>query len=414
MTLRRNSRDAAALIVGTIVSGLAAYAYVMVGTQVFGARDFAPISIVWTVWTFSVAAITFPLQHWVIREIEAGREGQVAANLRFIYVSTVVAALGLMLVTRLVDDRLLRVDGWGYPAIIALVTLGTAVAGVGRGLLAGRRRFVAAGMFIGAENVVRLLAGAIVVWVWPDAIIWFGAALVLGPLVVVFWSGALRPAVRSDGEVARPHIIATAGAGNLVAQAILVGAPVVVTVLGGTRTAITSTFVVLALFRAPYVVALGLLVRVTGPLTRLVEQARLGALRRVVGAAVIATVATSALMAVAGLLVGADLTRVVFGDSIVLERAQAGAAAAGNGIALGALFLTTVLLTRDDGRGLTLAWAGALGAGIVATSLWPGSAVDRALAGFVVAEIGALGMTAWRSARADNTRLLRSANSPLS
>ena len=36
----------------------------------FGPEGFAPISVLWSIWAMSVAVITFPVQHWVIRTIE--------------------------------------------------------------------------------------------------------------------------------------------------------------------------------------------------------------------------------------------------------------------------------------------------------------------------------------------------------
>ena len=65
------SRDTSALLVSTPVSGLLAYGYVAIGTRTYGAAPFAPVSVFWTIWAMASAVVAFPVQHWVIRTIEA-------------------------------------------------------------------------------------------------------------------------------------------------------------------------------------------------------------------------------------------------------------------------------------------------------------------------------------------------------
>ena len=68
------------LAAGSVVSGLLAYVLFALVTRGLGAEVAAPVSVLWTLWTFAAAALTFPLQHWITRSVVAGHE--VATSLR--------------------------------------------------------------------------------------------------------------------------------------------------------------------------------------------------------------------------------------------------------------------------------------------------------------------------------------------
>ncbi len=63
------------------------------------------------------------------------------------------------------------------------------------------------------------------------------------------------------------RFLSGASSGQLLAQATLTGGPVLVAVIGGAPSAVTALFAGLALFRAPYTIALGLVSPLTGRLT---------------------------------------------------------------------------------------------------------------------------------------------------
>ena len=72
-------RAPVALAAGSVVSGLLAYVLFALLTRGLGAEAAAPVSVLWTQWTFAAAALTFPLQHWVTRSMVAGHAGDVRA-----------------------------------------------------------------------------------------------------------------------------------------------------------------------------------------------------------------------------------------------------------------------------------------------------------------------------------------------
>ena len=92
----------------------------------------------------------------------------------------------------------------------------------------------------------------------------YGAAIVTGILVVLAWPvGAAASRARPPADVSPLAFLGNVAGGTVIAQSVLTGGPVVLSLVGGTRHEVTSLFTALALFRAPYIVALGLAIRVT-------------------------------------------------------------------------------------------------------------------------------------------------------
>ncbi len=156
--------DSTALLTGTAVSGLLAYAYVVLGTRTYGAVEFAPISVLWTIWAMSAAVITFPVQHWVIRTIEAdGTDGTVRAVRPLILAAAVLLSTTIGVLAWLARSTLFSDSGALYPVLAATIPLGSVMVGLTRGTLAARRRFTAAAAAFATENLIRAVAAVIVV-----------------------------------------------------------------------------------------------------------------------------------------------------------------------------------------------------------------------------------------------------------
>ncbi len=92
------------------------------------------------------------------------------------------------------------------------------------------------------------------------------------------WPGptALRFEGPAPADVSPLAFLGNVAGGTVIAQSVLTGGPVVLSLVGGTRAEVTSLFTALALFRAPYIVALGLAIRVTAHLTDLAAAGTVG------------------------------------------------------------------------------------------------------------------------------------------
>lgn len=389
---RRVTGESGALLAGSVVNGVFAYVFVAIGTRSVGAEGFAPVAVLWAFWALSAAVLTFPLQHWVIRQMAVdGHAGGVrsAAPRILGWIASVVVVLTL--VAAVFRSPLFGAGSspW-WPVLVAGTAAGSGYLGMVRGVLAGSGRYGAAAIVIGGENVVRVGAVLVAVAVTPHPV-GLGVALLTGPLVAV-----ARPTVlglRSESPASRPPggLLGSAGMSLLLSQVILNGGPPLLAALGGTETEVTAFFAALALFRAPYLLALGLTVRITAPLTRLVEERRFDALARLVRLGTAAALGAAAVAAGAAWAAGPRVIRLLFGEGTDPSAGVAAGVAAGCTLALAGLGLTVVLIARAGSAALTGAWmAAAVSGGAVLLLAGGSAAIERVVLAFVAAELVAV------------------------
>ena len=382
------SRGATALALGSAVSGLLAYVFFALVTRALGAEAAAPVAVLWTYWSFAAAALTFPLQHWTVRAVvAAGGEGPVRKAVPPIAALTLAIALLAGAVTWLARDTLFHRDGWSFPLLVVAVTLGSAFLGVVRGMLTVRDRLAAVGMVIVAENAVRCVIAAVLMASDVTESRYYGLALAVGGVVGFAWPSVLR--VGRTGRTDQPWLAFLAGAsgGQVISQTVLTGGPVVLALLCGTPAQVTGLFVALALFRAPYTLALGVVSPATGVLTRLVVAEQHGAIRRVLAAIVGVTALGAGLAAVVGWFLGPDLLRLVFGSSIEVSAMVCLLTAVGSALSIGTLLLSLVAMAHDRSHTTLRSWLLAALAAAVTLVVGPGEPLTTVTVAFLVAQL---------------------------
>lgn len=379
-------RDTTTLAVASLASGGLAYLVFAMTTRALGAEHAAPVSVLWTYWGLAGAAITFPIQHWVTRDV-AAHDGFNGVRAMLPVLAGVVGAAAVATAggSWLLRDTLFGRDGVTFPLLVAAVTLGSALMGVLRGGLGARRQFRSLGATLLAENGLRC-AGVLVLMVLgvtdPGA---YGIAIAAGHLAALGWPSALRlPRTGTTGAGALGLLLGTAG-GQLLAQLALTGGPVVLALIGGAPVEVTALFVGLAVYRAPYLVALGVVPRLTGRLTTLVVGGRTTALHRFQVLLAGGTVLAAAAAVPFGLWVGPPLLRLVFGDDVVLDRGVSAMLASGSVLAVANLVATVLCVAGARSRTSTAAWLTgvALATPVLLTDL---AADARIAAGFLVVE----------------------------
>ena len=400
---RTSRRPATALALGSVVSGLLAYVLFAMITRGLGAEAAAPVSVLWTQWAFAGAAFTFPLQHWITRSVGAGHEGDVRRAAARVSLLVLAAALLLGFLSWLVRDQLFHRDDAWFPVMVVLVTLGSAAVGVVRGGLGGRGRFEAVAWSLVAENGLRcLLVGGLLLLGVHNPVA-HGLCLVAGSLVVVLWPDALRFTVDGAGQSRPFAFLGGAATGQLISQTVLTGGPVLLALLGGSAREVTAMFAALALFRAPYMVALGSVPQLTLRVTRHAVAGEYDVLRSLLRGLGLVAVVAVALAGVLGALLGPEVLHLVFGASVDVASGQSAVLAVGCTIAVANLALMVSALAQDRPAGVAGAWGlavlvGAVGVVVLSSE----SPAVRSSAGFVVAEVAAtvvLGILAVRTLR---------------
>lgn len=387
------SRDTTALAVASLGAGGLAYLVFALTTRALGAEQAAPVSVLWTFWGLAGAAVTFPIQHWVTREVAAasgfaGVRARVPVLVGFVALAVLVAGTGALLLREDLFGR----HGTSFAGLVVVVTLGSAVMGLLRGGLAARGRFRSLAATLLAENGLRCAGVASLMLLEVSDPAAYGAAIAAGHLVALCWPTALTlPRTGHDDAPTGTGVLLGAAGGQLLAQLVLTGAPVVLALLGGAPAEVTALFVAMAVYRAPYLVALGVVPQLTGRLTALVVEGRAATLRRFrVLLALVSALAAAASVPV-GLWVGPPLVRVVFGEDVVLDRSVSTLVAAGSVLAVANLVASVLAIAHARSRATTAAWL----AGVVLATpvLLSGLARDERIAAwFLVVEAVALGV----------------------
>ncbi|HEV7875357.1 MAG TPA: hypothetical protein VGP00_01680 [Nocardioides sp.] len=395
-------RHTSALAAGAALSGVLAYVFFALVTHALGSVRAAPVSVLWAYWSFAGAALTFPLQHWISRSVAAHHgERSVREALRGVLLVCLAVAVLAGGAAWLARDLLFHSGRVWFPVLVAAVTLGSAVMGIVRGVQTARGQFAAVGAGLVAENAVRCLAAAVLLVAGVRDPVAYGLCLLAGYLAVLAWPSSFRLGRTGSprGEESPLTFLGGAAGGQLIGQAVLTGGPVVLALAGGSAADITALFAGLALFRAPYQLALGLVSQLTGRFTWLVLARRDDVLRRIRLWLVGLTLAAAAGAALVGAVAGPPLLRLVFGADVTLPSRLTLVLAVASTFAMANLVVTLVVLAHGRTPALIRAWALALVPGVLWFLAAGLPALDRTCWAFLVVEAAAFGLLLVEEAR---------------
>ncbi len=385
------------IVVGSLVAGLAAYGYQFLGGHSLGAEAFAPIGALLTAHFLAFVIILLPIEQLVIRRITLGASGWVVP-LRAVAL-TVSAAVAGAIVVWLSADGYFEGDTSFVWFVVGTVTFHFFFA-VGRGYLAGYRRFRAYGQVSAAASLLRL-ALAIGVVMLGATVQGFAWAQVLGPLVIFLWRPFKLPARRaagSRGELAEEHIDAMGERGLLsglvlssaASQALLLSGPLVAGALGASDVQFSITFATLLIARAPITLGYNLIARVLPTFTEMAATGQERELRSWARGLGIAGVALAVVAGFLGALIGPTLVAIAFGQDFRPTSLVAGLAAAGVVLAASGLFIGQVLVARSQPARLAVAWALALVAAGAVLVLPIDDPILHVTVSFLIGEVVAL------------------------
>ncbi|HHC09333.1 MAG TPA: hypothetical protein ENK55_11545, partial [Actinobacteria bacterium] len=273
---------------------------------------------------------------------------------------------------------------------------------VGRGYLAGYRRFREYGIASGGASLLRLaLAVGIVAVVARPTASEFAWAHVLGPLVIFAlrpFRRPDRPATGSRGRLAAEEIAAVDERGLLTglvlssaaSQALLLAGPLVAGGLGATAAEFSILYATLLLARAPLTFGYNLLARVLPPFTEMAARGERNELRAWARGLGIAGTLLGVVAAGLGWLAGPGIVAVAFRPEFRPEPLVAALSAAGVVFAGAGLFVGQVLVARGRANRLAASWLVAVVAAGATLFLPVGGPVLRVVVAFVVGEAVAL------------------------
>lgn len=380
------------MVTGSLIGAVGAYLFQVYGGRALGPDAFAPIGILWTAFFILATVLLVPVEQYVTREVASGRKALPHDLIPASAMIGIGAVLGGGFVAFTLDD-LFEGDPQ-YIAQIALLMAGYGLLFVGKGVLAGSRRFADVGWVLIIETVVRLMAGVAAVLLFANATS-LGWAMVLGGFSVL----ALRWWRRDTGEGMDRHDPAAGflggyAGGTAASQVLLAAAPIAVAAFGGSPALISIVFVTFTLFRAPLTLIFALQGRILPYLVGLAREANYDKLTRIAKLVVGVGALLAILGGIVGWLVGPEVVSILFGEEFAPSATVAGFAAAGVMAAAAAQVASQVLVAEGRTTRLSLAWLGGLVVGVVALLLI-GTAPDvRVATAFVIGEASALALMA--------------------
>ncbi len=381
------------LLAGTFFGAVAAYLFQAFGNRTLGEAAFAPIAQLWTVFFILVTVALIPLEQYVTREASRGRR-VLRDDIKVIAVTALGTATVGGVVALVFLDSLFAGDGL-FVLFLFLLPIGYATLTVGKGVLAGHRRFGLMGWVLFWEGAVRLLAALVLIAIATGArsLAW---AMVLAPFAALatrYW--------RFDTETAVVETTKASGflgayvAGSGASQLLLAGAPLAIAMLGGPPELVSTVFLTFTLFRGPLTLIYSLQGRILPFLVKIAEDG--GGFRTITTRIVGGGLALAALGGLVGWLIGPEVVDVLFHatpDRLVAALAAAGVVAASTTQVSG-----QVLVALGGTGRLATAWVSGLLAALVVLPL-VGLTPDRSVAvAFLSGELVALTVAAWMSVR---------------
>lgn len=380
------------IVLGSLVAGLGAYAYQIIGGRSLGEERFAPIGVLLTAHFLAFVIVLMPIEQFVIRRLTVGRRGWVVP-LRAIalVVSTTIAAVAVVAMAG--DDYF--ESRREFMVFVALTVIVHFFFAVGRGYLAGFRRFRAYGYVSASASLVRVGIAVVIAAVAPT-ITGFAWAYIIGPLVIVFWRPWRAPAVTS--RITEEQAEASSESGLLsslvlsaaASQALLLAGPLVASRLGATSAQFSITYATLLIARAPLTLGYNLIARILPPFTEMAargERRELRAWARGIG---IASAVLAGFGALLGALLGPFIVGFAMGPGYEPTPNVAAIAGAGVVLAAGGLFIGQILVARGRSLRLGMSWLVAVVAAVIVVAIPIGDPVLHVMIAFLIGELVAL------------------------
>jgi O-antigen/teichoic acid export membrane protein len=388
---------------GTVGSGLLAYAFNAVAARTLGPDAYGPIAVLWAAMCLIAVVLFRPIEQTLSRAVAertaAGQDARtVVRPVAALAVGIALAVIaGCALAWSAITDRLFD----GQNVLTAMLIVGVAGYGASyfmRGLVGGRRWYAGYGVLLLADGGVRL---ALVLPLY----IWASTSLAAAALAAAAIAGAVAPLVLrgrtaithlSDAEPGRPFRLGSAAgfaasttvlaAGD---QILLSGGPVLVMLQGGEHASKAAGLVFAAtmLVRAPAYLFQGVAAALLPNLTTMLVRDDQHGFRRAVGRTVAILAGFSSVMVLGAFLLGPFVMRVLYGDGFDTTGTELALLAAGAGGYLVAATLSQAALARSEPVGAAAIWAASAMIFVALELVLPGSPLFRVSVAFCVATL---------------------------
>lgn len=395
------------LSVGTLASGILAYAFNIVAARALGVQGYGPVAVLWAAMFVASVVLFRPMEqtlsHGISERLARGQEARsLIRSLLRLTALVATAAVALIVVGwSAITDRLFSGSDV-MTLMLALGIVGYAVSYAVRGILGGLQWFDDYGALLLADGAVRvvLLAPLLVVLSPTVAAVavagaaYGGTVVPLaryrarrrhadGPSLATLLAGAPAPEVQFGPTLAFAAPAAAIAASE---QILVSGGALLVALTGdGGMAAAGVVFAATMLVRAPVFLFQGVAAFLLPTLTRLDASGQSGRLRRRMLVICAGILAGAVALAALSLLGGPQLMRLVFGASFVVSGTDLAILSCGVGAYLIAATLSQAGLARGEAAVTALSWVAASVTFIVVELSLTGAPFERVSVAFSMA-----------------------------
>jgi O-antigen/teichoic acid export membrane protein len=395
-----SKRGAAVLSIGTLASGLLAYAFNVLAARSLGPAAYGPVAVLWAAVFLSAVVLFRPLEQTLSRSIaERKAHGIDAHNVvksvgRVAVAITAVALIVCLIAWTPITDTLFAGQS-GLTLALAVSILGYCLSYLVRGVVGGLRWFGGYGVLLLADGGVRLLVAAPLVFIASPGVAATAVALAaiggaIAPLVARRHRLRDRLQEPASAEFDVYEALRFAGPVTAVAaaeQVLVSGGPLLVMLAGGSGAAAAAgvVFAATMLVRGPVFLFQGISAALLPSLTRLDALGDRARFRRSVLQVVAMVGVFSGLLVAGALAVGPQAMNLLYGDGFEATRFELAILCAGIGAYLLAATLSQAVLARGQARAAGTIWGVSAIAFVVIELLSTGTALHRVSVAFAAA-----------------------------
>jgi O-antigen/teichoic acid export membrane protein len=388
--------------IGTVASGVLAYAFNAVAARALGPEAYGPIAVLWAAMCLVAVVLFRPLEQTLSRAVAerlaAGHDARPVARTvaAFTAGAVAIAAGACAIAWGTLTDRLFD----GQPLLTAMLIAGIAGYGASyfmRGLVGGQRWYAAYGQLLLIDGGVRL---ALVL----PLLVWASTSLAATATAVAAIAGAFGPLL-APGRRERASLEGTPGAHFDAAsaarfagpvailaagdQVLLNGGPVLVMLGGGAHAGAAAgvVFAATMLVRAPAFLFQGVSAALLPNLTTMLVRGDGHGFRRAVTRLTLMLLGFAAVLTVLAAAAGPWGMHLFYGDGFAATHTELALLGAGAGGYLVAATLSQAALARGEAVGAAAIWAGSAALFVALELAIPGEPLFRVALAFCLATL---------------------------
>lgn len=392
--------DAALMTLGTLGSGLLAYAFNLLAARSLGPTSYGAIGALWA-GMFLLAVLLFrPLEQTISRAVadQLARGVDARATVRSAALLTAIVTLLALGACALAWTPLTDGIFGGRPALTIALMVGLAGYGASyfaRGVAGGVRWFGGYGLVLLADGAIRMLVALPLVFVVSPTLAAIAiAAAAIGGAVAPLASRRRGALARLHGQPGEPYPIGSAVRFALPAaviagceQILVSGGPLLVLIAGGPDAAAAAgvLFAATLMVRAPVFLFQGVQASLLPNLATFEATGDSARLHRATALTVLAIAAIAGLLALGAAVAGPAVMTLLFGDGFVAARGDLVLLAVGVGGFLAACTFNQALLARQRATRAAVLWSVSAAVFVVVELLASGSEFHRVSVAFAAA-----------------------------